>query len=65
LAALDRANIAVQELATKAVLERSKESAKHAVMVDPLTAAILPLDGIEALFREMWAAHGDQLAAYS
>ncbi|MBI4220271.1 MAG: alpha-galactosidase [Chloroflexi bacterium] len=65
LAALDRANIAVQELATKAVLERSKESAKHAVKVDPLTAAILPLDGIEAMFREMWAAHGDQLAANS
>ncbi|MBI4219217.1 MAG: alpha-galactosidase [Chloroflexi bacterium] len=65
LAALGRANIAVQELATKAVLARSRESAKHAVMVDPLTAAVLPLDRIDAMFNEMWTAHGDQLAAYS
>ncbi|MBM3959725.1 MAG: alpha-glucosidase/alpha-galactosidase [SAR202 cluster bacterium] len=65
LAALDRANIAVQELATKAILERSRAAAMHAVMVDPLTAAILPLDRIRAMFDQMWAAHGDQLAAYS
>lgn len=65
LAALDRANIAVQELATRAILDRSREAAAHAVMVDPLSAAILPLDRIRAMFDEMWAAHGDQLAAYS
>lgn len=64
LAALDRANIALQELATRAVLDRSRQAARHAVMVDPLTAAILPLDRISSMFDEMWAAHGDQLAAY-
>jgi alpha-galactosidase len=64
LAALDRANVALQELATRAVLDRSREAARHAVMVDPLTAAILPLDRISSMFDEMWAAHGDQLAAY-
>ena len=65
LAALNRSNIAVQELGVKAVLEGSREAARYAVTLDPLTAAVLPLDSIEAMFDEMWAAHGDQLAPYS
>jgi alpha-galactosidase len=65
LAALDRSNIAVQELAVRAVLDGSRDAAKHAVLVDPLTAAQLPLDKISAMFDEMWAAHGDRLAAYT
>ena len=65
LAALDRSNIAVQELAVRAVMDRSRESAKHAVMVDPLTSAQLPLDKIDAMFDEMWSAHGDRLKAYA
>ncbi len=65
LAALDRSNIAVQELAVRAILDGSREAAKHAVMVDPLTSAQLTLDQIKAMFDEMWAAHGDGLAAYT
>ncbi len=65
LAALVQSNIALQELAVRAVLNRSREAALHAVMLDPLTAAVLPLDGIKAMFDEMWAAHGDALSAYS
>jgi alpha-galactosidase len=65
LAALDASNIAVQELAVKAVLEGSREAARHAVMVDPLTSAQLPLDRIKAMFDEMWLAHGPALAAYA
>ena len=65
LAALVRSNIAVQELAVEAVLKRSREAALHAVILDPLTAAVLPLDRIRAMFDEMWDAHGDALAAYS
>ena len=65
LASLNRSNIAVQELAVRAVLDRSREAALHAVMLDPLTAAMLPLDRIRAMFDEMWAAHGDQLAEYA
>lgn len=55
-AALDRANIAVQELAVKAALERDREAAFHAVALDPLTAAILTLDKIREMFEEMWEA---------
>jgi alpha-galactosidase len=65
LAALNRSNIAVQELAVRAVLDGDREAARHAVMLDPLTAAAIPLDRIDDMFDEMWAAHGDQLAAYS
>lgn len=64
LAALNMSSIAVHELATTAVLEGSREAALHAVMLDPLTAAVLPLNRIVDMFDEMWAAHGDGLALY-
>ena len=64
LAALNHSNIALQELAVSAVLEGSRDDARYAVMLDPLTAAVLPLDRIDEMFEEMWAAHGEQLAAY-
>ena len=56
LAALNRSNIAVQELAVRAVLDRDREAAFHACALDPLTAAVLPLHKIRALFDELWAA---------
>ena len=65
LAALNMSNIAVQELAVRAVLERSKDAARHAVMLDPLTSAVLSLDEIDEMFEAMWDAHGDQLVVYS
>ena len=65
LAALCRSNIAVQELAVQAVIDGSKEAARYAVMMDPLTAAVLSLREISDMFDEMWDAHGDALAAYS
>ena len=56
LAALDRANIAVQELAVRAVLERDREAAFLACALDPLTASVLPLAKIRAMFEELWQA---------
>ncbi|MBI5833540.1 MAG: alpha-glucosidase/alpha-galactosidase [Armatimonadetes bacterium] len=56
LAALCRSNVAVQELAVKAVLERDKEAAFHACCLDPNAAAIVPLDGIREMFEELWTA---------
>ena len=64
LAALCRSNIAVQELAVKAVIDGSKEAARYAVMMDPLTAAVLSLREISDMFDEMWDAHGDSLSIY-
>jgi alpha-galactosidase len=63
-AALNRSNVAVQELAVRAVLERDREAAFHAVALDPLTAAVLPLHEIRAMFGELWAAEGELLSYF-
>ncbi len=61
LAALNRSNVAVQELAVEAFLTRNRKAAFQAVAVDPLTAALLPLHRIREMFDEMWAAEEDLL----
>ena len=63
-AALNRSNIAVQELAVRAVLDRDREAAFHAVALDPLTAAVAPLPEIRQMFEEMWAADRHLLAHF-
>lgn len=60
-AALDRANVSVHELAVRAVLERDREAAFHACALDPLTAAVVPLDKLRAMFDELWEAEKDLL----
>ena len=64
-ASLSRANIAVQEMSVHAVLNRSREAAFHAIALDPLTSAALPLHDICAMFNEIWEAHGNELGEYS
>jgi alpha-galactosidase len=61
LAALDRSNVAVQELAVRAVLDRDREAAFHACALDPLTAAALSLPKIREMFDEMWEAEKNLL----
>jgi alpha-galactosidase len=56
LAALCRSNIGVQELAVKAALEGDREALFQAVALDPLTAALLPLEKIHQLTNEMYQA---------
>jgi alpha-galactosidase len=56
LAAINRSNIAVHELAVRAVLNRDRRAAFHACCLDPLTAATLDLDQIQAMFDELWEA---------
>jgi alpha-galactosidase len=58
LAALNRTNVNVQELAVKAALEGDPEAAYHAVQVDPLTAAVVPLDQMRRMVDEIIAAGG-------
>lgn len=60
-AALNRTNINVQQLAVEAVLNKDREAAFHAVALDPLTAAILPLAQIREMFDALWEAEGDRL----
>ncbi|MEC0210358.1 alpha-galactosidase [Paenibacillus ehimensis] len=56
LAALCRSNMAFFELAVSAVLERDKDMALHALMVDPLTSAVCSLDEIKVMFEELYEA---------
>ena len=64
LAALNRAHMAVHELMVEALLERSKQKAKYALMLDPLTAAVCSLEEIDRLFEEMWAAERESLGPF-
>ncbi len=58
LAALNRQQIGVHELAVKAALEGDRRHIYRALMLDPLASASLTLDQMEAMVDEMIAAHG-------
>jgi alpha-galactosidase len=64
LAALNRAHMAVHELMVRALAERDRGAALHALMLDPLTSAVCSLAEIEAMFDEMWEAQRGSLGAY-
>lgn len=64
VAALNRHHMAVHELMVQALLERDRQKAKHALMLDPLTAAVCSLDEIDAMFDEMWGAQRAYLTAF-
>ncbi|MBI5669682.1 MAG: alpha-galactosidase [Chloroflexi bacterium] len=53
LAALDVAHMNVHELITNAILDCDREAAVHALMLDPLTAAVLSPAEIRQMFDEM------------
>ena len=64
LAALNRAHMAVHELVVEALLERNRQKAKYALMLDPLTAAVCSLEEVDRLFEEMWEAERRSLPDY-
>ena len=55
-AAMNRTNVNVQELAVQAALTGEREHVEHAIMLDPLTSAVLTLDEIRAMTDELFAA---------
>jgi alpha-galactosidase len=59
LAAVNRGLISVGELTVRAALDGDRRMVRQAAMVDPNTAATLPVDAIWALCDELTAAHGD------
>jgi alpha-galactosidase len=56
LAALDSAHIMVHDLMLQALLNEDREAAVHALMLDPLTAAVCTLAEIRQMFDEMASA---------
>jgi alpha-galactosidase len=65
LAALNRSHMAVHEVVVQALVERDRQKAKYALMLDPLTAAVCSLEEIDRLFQEMWAAQRSSLLAFA
>ncbi|MEA3336251.1 MAG: alpha-glucosidase/alpha-galactosidase [Chloroflexota bacterium] len=65
LAALNRTNINVQELIVTASSSGCIEAVRHAVMLDPLTAAVCTLDEIRDMVDEMLAAEKQWLPQFS
>jgi alpha-galactosidase len=64
LAALNRSHMAVHELVVEALMERDRQKAKYALMLDPLTATVCSLEEIDRLFEEMWEAERESLTAF-
>jgi alpha-galactosidase len=64
LAALNAQHMAFHDLVAKSVLEQDREAAVHALMMDPLTAAVCSLEEIRMMFDEMAEAQHDYLPDY-
>ncbi len=64
LAALNRTNINVQELIVEAALTGSRDAVHHAVLLDPLTAAVGALPQIHKMVDEMLAAEAQWLPQF-
>ncbi len=64
MAALCASNMSVFDLAATAAIERSKEAAIYALMLDPLTAAVCSPAEIKAMTLEMFAAEAEFLPGY-
>jgi alpha-galactosidase len=56
--------MAVHALMVEALLNRDKQAARYALLLDPLTAAVLSPAEISALFDEMWQAERPYLQPF-
>ena len=65
LAALNRTNINVQELIVEAALTGKTDAVYHAVMLDPLTAAVCTLPQIHDMVSELLVAQKKWLPQFS
>ena len=64
LAALNRTNVNVQELATRGGVRGDREAVCHALMLDPLTGAVCTLDEIGRMTDELFAAEEQWLPQF-
>jgi alpha-galactosidase len=65
LAAVNRTNINVQQLAVQAALTENLENIYHAVALDPLTSSLLTLSEIRAMVDEMLEAEAQWLPEFA
>lgn len=65
LAALIRTNVAVQEQAVEAGLERDEDALRRAIKLDPLAGAACTLDELDAMVDDLLAANADYLPEFA
>ncbi len=64
LAALNRPNMSVHKLTVDSILERDREKAIQAFLLDPLTAAVLSPAEIGSMARELFEAEKEYIPDY-
>jgi alpha-galactosidase len=64
LAALNRTNISVQELAVRGIVEKDRTKMFQAMLLDPLSASLLTIDEIRQMTDEMFVAGAKYLQGY-
>ena len=64
LAALNATHMYVHELMVQAVMERDRQAAFEALLLDPLTAAVCSPEEIRQMFEEIWEAERADLEAF-
>jgi len=64
MAAICASNMAMVDLAAQAAIEKSRELAVHALMLDPLTSAVCGLREIRKMADEMFKAERKYLSQY-
>jgi alpha-galactosidase len=64
LAALNRTNINVQELAVRGIVEKDKTKILHSVLLDPLTSALLTIDETKQLVDELFREEKQYITGY-
>lgn len=64
MAAISASNLAMFDLGAQAAIERRKDLARQALLLDPLTAAICTPREIQAMTLEMFAAEAEYLPDY-
>jgi alpha-galactosidase len=65
LAALNRTNINVQELAVLGALTGNKDAVHHAVLMDPYTSSVLNPSQIHSMVDELFEAHRHYLPQFA
>ena len=64
LAALNQTNIGVQQLAVQGILEKDKNKIFQAIVLDPLTAAVLTIDETRRMVDELFEAEKTFVKGY-
>ena len=64
LAALNRTNINVQELAVRGIVENDKNKIFQSILLDPLTSAILTIDETRQMVDDIFKAGSEYLKGF-